>query len=156
MKEETAIILIVIGLVTVLALLSAIALYEPVRKLVLKHSPQLRELSKGKDATIADWDPASLLYRVPTSTLGFLMLEYIVLWVSIGGTTNSFGGLSVEGFFGLWYTVIFGLNSIMGIIGVAGIVCATVYGVHQDLPVLRMKTLAAIGLFGVMIGLGLR
>ena len=62
----------------------------------------------------------------------------------------------MENFFGLWLGVIAGLTSMIGTIGVIGIICATVYGVHQELPVLRIKTLAAIGLFGVMIGLGLR
>jgi len=154
-KEETVITLIDIGCTTALVL-GAIALYEPVKKLLRRLSPQVGELCKGKDATIEDWDRASLLYRVPSNTVGFLMLEYVVLWVSIGLAAQGFGGLYVDSFFWLWLSVIAGLDSMIGIIGVVGIVCATVYGVHQELPVLRIKTLAAIGLFGVMIGLGLR
>ena len=155
MKEETVITLMVIGCTTALVL-GTLALYEPVQRLVLRLFPQLRELFKGKDATIDDWDRASLLYRVPLNTVGFLMLEYLVLWVTIVLAAQGFDGLNVENFFGLWLGVIAGLTSMIGTIGVIGIICATVYGVHQELPVLRIKTLAAIGLFGVMIGLGLR
>ena len=155
MKEETVITLMLIGCTTA-SVLGTLALYEPVQRLVLRLFPQLRELFKGKDATIDDWDRASLLYRVPLNTVGFLMLEYLVLWVTIVLAAQGFDGLNVENFFGLWLGVIAGFTSMIGTIGVIGIICATVYGVHQELPVLRIKTLAAIGLFGVMIGLGLR
>ena len=82
MKEETVITLMLIGCTTA-SVLGTLALYEPVQRLVLRLFPQLRELFKGKDATIDDWDRASLLYRVPLNTVGFLMLEYLVLWVTI-------------------------------------------------------------------------
>jgi len=154
-REEAVITIIAIACATALVL-GAIALFKPIRKLSRRLSPIVCNYCRGKDASVDDWDRVSLLYRVPSHTVGFLVLEYFVLWITIGVSGDGFRALDFESFFGLWLGVIAGLDSIIGILGVIGIVCATVYGVHQELPVLRIKTLAAIGLCGVMIGLGIR
>lgn len=84
------------------------------------------------------------------------MLEYAVLWITICAAAKGFGGLSLSSFFSLWLLLIAGLDSVLGIVGVVGIVCSTVFGVLQDLPEHRIKALAALGLFGIVLGLGLR
>lgn len=84
------------------------------------------------------------------------MLEYVVLWIAICTAAQGFRGISVSSFFSLWLVVIAGLDSVLGIIGGVGIVCSTVFGVLQDLPEHRIKALAALGLFGIIFGLGLR
>ena len=113
-------------------------------------------LHRSTDATVNEWDQASLLYRVPSNTIGFLVLEYIVLWLTVCTAAEGVGGLSIWSFCSLWLRVIAGLYSILGIIGFVGIVCSTVFGVCQDLPEHRIKALAAVGLFGIVLGLGLR
>jgi hypothetical protein len=156
LKDTTVIILTVAACSTALVA-GVISVYKPVIKLWHRYSPHVGNLlHRSKDATVDAWDQASLLYRVPSNTIGFLLLEYIVLWLTVGTAGKGLGGLSISSFFSLWLGVIAGLDSILGIIGFVGIVCSTVFGVHQDLPEHRIKTLAAVGLFGVILGLGLR
>jgi len=102
------------------------------------------------------WERSELLYRVPSSIVGFLALEYLILWLSIGLCADGFSGIGLEDFFSLWLGFLGGLESAIGIIGVFGVVCATAFGIYQDIPELRLKTLGVIALFGALIGLGLR
>lgn len=113
---------------------------------------KLGPLMARREASVDDWDRAALIYRIPGNTVGFLALAYLVLWLTIGMAGRE--EMSLESIFAVWCFVLGGLDSGLGIVGVVGIVCATVYGVHQDLPNHRMRALGAIGFFGILIGLG--
>ena len=156
MDEAAVITLAVVACATALVV-GVIAVYKPTTRLWLRYSPLVSNfLHRSTGASVDEWDRASLLYRVPSNTIGFLVLEYFVLWVTICTAAKGLRGLSVSNFFSLWLGVITGLYSVLGIIGFVGIVCSTVFGVHQDLPEHRIKTLVVVGLFGVILGLGLR
>lgn len=108
---------------------------------------------RGNDASIDDWDRASYVYRIPSSTLGFLVAEYLVLWLSIEIPALGGGFFSIEAFASVWAAFIFGLDSALGMIGVVGVVICTVFGFCQDFPPTRLKTLGVIAVFGVLIGI---
>ena len=116
----------------------------------------VREAYRPADASDRDWDRAPIVYRVPGSTIAFLCLEYLVLWITIGFAADGISGLGIDEFFSLWYSFVSGLDGFLGIVGVLGTVCATVYGVHQDPPEQRYATLGVLAVFGVLIGLDLR
>ena len=156
MNETAAISLAIVGCATALVV-GVIAFFKPVTRLWHGYSSLVGNLlRRSTDATDAEWDRASLLYRVPSSIVGFLMLEYIVLWITACTAAEGFRGLSISSFFSLWLVVVAGLDSFLGIIGVVGVVCLTVFGVLQDLPEHRIKTLGALGVFGIIFGLGFR
>lgn len=155
MNEATAITLTVTACSAALVL-GVIAISGPTKKLWKKAAPLIGRLRMEKVAPADEWDHPSIVYRVLSSTIGFLALEHVVLWLTIFPAAHGFRGLNIEGLFCVWLGVIAGFESIPGIIGVVGIVCATVYGVHQDLPEHRFKTLFALGVCGILIGLGLR
>jgi hypothetical protein len=155
MNETTVISLAVVACVSVIVI-GVASISRPTLRFCRSYSPLLAKFRRSKEACVDDWDQASLLYKVPSSTIGFLAAEYVFLWLTICIAADGFGALSIESFFSLWLGVIAGLYSILGIFGFVGIICATVYGVHQDLPELRIRTLAVCGVFGILVGLGLR
>ena len=156
MNETAAIILAIVACATALVV-GVIGFFKPATRLWHGYSPLVGNLiRRSKDATGDEWDRASLLYRVPSNVVAFLILEYVVLWVFICTAAEGFRGLSLSSFFSLWLVLIAGLDSVLGIVGVVGVVCSTVFGVLQDLPEHRIKTLAALGVFGIIFGLGLR
>ena len=88
--------------------------------------------------------------------VGFLLIEYILLWIAIGVAAEGLNGLSFSSVFSLWHTFLGGLDSLPGLIGAVGILIGTVYGVFQDLPEHRLRVLGVLSGFGVLVGLGLR
>lgn len=102
------------------------------------------------------WDQVGLLYRVPGSIFGFLILDYLVI-----GLVSSFVAEGIEdimwgGLCGIWWVFTEGMGNLTGIIGCAGIFAASVFGIYQDHPPTRLKTLAVIAGFSALVGFGFR
>jgi hypothetical protein len=116
----------------------------------------MRDVLGGGDASVNDWDGGEIWYCVLGGTLRFLIAEYIVLSITIGLTVDGLNGLGYELFFSLWYAVDSSMESLLGIVGMIGVICGTIYGVHQDLQSHRLATLAGMGICGILIGLGIR
>ena len=151
MDHSTAITLTVTACSTVLVVGSYL-LIKPAKRVWKK----CKHLTEKDDSPVDEWDQVSLFYRVPGSTFGFLTLTYLVLWLSIGLTYGEEDLFSVACFFGVWLGYLHGLDSISGIIGAVGIPFTVIYGVYQDHLPSRMKTLAVLAFFGILLGLGVR
>lgn len=127
----------------------AYALYRLTRSLVSR----IPEGTFG-NPTEQSWDGIELLYRVPSSIFGFLIMAYLVIGVVSSLVANGVTGILFGGAVGVWRVFTSGMESLPGIIGCAGIFAATVFGIYQDHRPTRMKTLAVIAAFSGLVGVG--
>ena len=154
--SDTLRILLLMLIVSTVTVLACYWCYRRIRKHWTTIVSQMSAMLGFGDASENDWDRGEILCRVIGSTSGFLIAEYLVLWITIGIASDGLEGLHYEVFFSLWYVVISSLDGIFGIVGAIGVLCGTIFGVHQDLQSRRLATLAGLGIFGSKFGLGLR
>lgn len=130
-------------------------IYKLVRWFLPKlHCNWLLKITENNDSR--NWDTADLIHQVPSSFLGFLITEYIVVWLGVGLIGGGHHVFSMRAFFGTWLYVLSGFESAMGCIGVLGIFICTILGLYKDFPPTRLKILASIFLFSVLTGYGIR
>lgn len=102
------------------------------------------------------WDGIELLYRIPSSIFGFLVMDFLVIGVMSSLVANGIPGILFGGAVGVWWVLTDGMDSFLGIIGCAGMFAATVFGIYQDHPPTRMKALVVIAAFSGLVGIGFR
>jgi hypothetical protein len=108
----------------------------------------------GPQPSIKDWDRSTFLYRIPCGIFTFLTIEYVLLWLTIGLVGE--GRVEIEGLASLLYQIVLGMDKLFGVIGAIGIVITTIFGIYDNFPPFRFKTLGIIVASGILIGLGER
>jgi len=94
-----------------------------------------RRFTSGGNET---WDGIQLLYRVPSSILGFISLDLVIVFV-VSGIVS---GCSKGHYF--YFTNEF--TDLFWILGVTGIFGATVFGIYRDEPAARFKILGCVAI----------
>lgn len=110
-----------------------------------------------KKETDDTWDGVQLLYSVPSNIFGFLIMDYLIISIVVilidEGMRDIFRFELLTAPWGIFTN---GMDTILGIIGCAGIFAATVFGIYNDYPPTRLKILGVVAFFAALVGIGLR
>ena len=90
------------------------------------------------------WDGARMIYSLPSSIIGFIILDLFVVIFFTGFASKFLDRLfSISG----------EIEDLVFLLGCAGIFSLTVFGIYQDHPPTRLKLLGWIAVISVAVGM---
>jgi uncharacterized membrane protein len=136
--------IIQIALATFLRLSIGFALVYGMYRLIslaISHLPE-GLFGKSKEET---WDGARLVYSVPSSVIGFIILDLLIVFFFAG-----FASRILDSLFSLPGEI----RDLVFLLGCAGIFSLTVFGLYQDHPPTRLKLLGWIAVIAAVMRMG--
>lgn len=133
-----------IALASFLRLSIAFALVYGIYRLIslaISHLPEGR-FGRSKEEA---WDGARLIYSVPSSVIGFIILNLLIVFFFA-----EFASRALDNLFYLSGEI----RGLVLLLGCAGIFSLTVFGIYQDHPLTRLNLLGWIAVISVVIRIG--